>query len=112
MKENTVLKITLAGIAAGIAALAAAFGIFWAIRCNVIFEGPVLAGYGFNEGIYPVEKITAADLAVVEDVLGANGISYKLGEEENVVIVRTCNEEKARELLRNSGYNFDGYVFD
>ncbi len=102
----------MAIIAASVALCAAALRIAWVIRCNILFEGLVLTGYGFNEGIYPVEKITAADLAVVDNVLGANGISYKLIEEENLVIVRTCNEERARDLLRNSDHNFDGYVFD
>lgn len=93
-----------------LASLAAAFGIFWAIRVNCFFEGWVLTGPGFYDDVYPPEKVTAADLAVVDEVFGSNGISYKLNEDKDLVLVRNYNTEKAIELLRNCGYEFDGDI--
>ena len=51
-------------------------------------------------------------MAVVDDVLGDNGISYKLNEEGNLVVVRNYEEEKAKVLLKNCGYDFDGYIVE
>ncbi len=105
------ILIRIAIILAACALLAGALRLIWVIRCNVLFEGWVLSGYGFEEGIFP-QKITAADMAVVDAVLGDNGISYKLNEEGNLVVVRNYEEEKAKVLLKNCGYEFDGYIVE
>lgn len=110
-KINPLIRgLIIAAIA--LAALAAAFGIFWAIRVNCFFEGWVLAGHGFWESGRSIEKVTAADLAVVDEVLGSNNISYKLNEDKDLVLVRNYNTEKAIELLQNCGYEFDGDIID